>query len=294
MTLSVVIVTRNNERQIGQCLTSVMHDIDLSFRDRGNVSTEVFVVDNASSDRTRRVVQGDFPQTKTMWNEENRGFASAVNQAMRVATNEVVLLLNPDTIVLPGALASMLAFLDTHPGVGVAGGKILNMDGTVQPSVRRFPDALSQMIILTKLHRAFPRLTAQYLCQGFAYDTKQEVDQVRGAYFFVTRRAIERVGLLDDRNFFMWFEEVDYCRRVREAGLTVNYVPGSTVMHEGGSSFAQVHSAIKQRWFNRSMRNYFWKYRQYGAAVMVVALSPLSIFLAYLSALTVRKPAPYV
>jgi hypothetical protein len=287
MDLSIVIVTWNNERQIHACLRSLFEGIE-------GIEAEVFVVDNNSNDATRYIVEREFPQAKRIWNSENRGFAAACNQAMRQSIGDTVLLLNPDTEVIVGALRTMLDYLRVHPGVGVAGGKVLNMDGSIQPSVRRFPDWFSQAMILTKLYRFFPSLTAHYFCDGFDYDRDHEVDQVRGAYFFVTRRLMEKIGLMDEKNFFIWFEEVDYCKRAKDAGFKVVYAPLSSVMHEGGVCFAQEISVRKQRYLNRSMRNYFWKHGQYGAAIVAVALHPVSLALAYFVQTVKIKPKTYV
>jgi len=286
MDLSIIIVTWNSSREIGDCLRSV-------FAQEG-VSPEVFVIDNASTDTTREVVKGLQLPLRTVWNDTNRGFSAAVNQGIAQATGEHLLLLNPDTELAPGALSAMRSYLRAHPEVGVAGGTVVNADGSVQPSVRRFPTVRDQSVVLLKLHRFFPGLISRYLAADVDYANEQDVDQVRGAFFFISRRALERVGALDERNFFIWFEEVDFCKRVKDAGMRVVYVPGPVCRHAGGVSFAQALSVQKQRWMNASMRNYFRKHGTPFDRAVIAVLAPVSLALAAIAGLIPRRFKPYV
>ena len=295
---------------------------------------EVFIVDNASSDGTRKMIEETIANVvpshqardlnasdpalrflaldkstvtarndegattnhniKTIWNDRNSGFAAAVNQGIEKSTGEYVLLLNPDTELTPGCLRAMLEYLKPRPDVGVAGGKILNTDGSLQPSVRRFPTAWDQAVILLKLHNFFPQIAAKYFCDGFNYNAEQEVDQVRGAYFWISRKLIDKIGPLDAKNFFIWFEEVDYCRRAKDAGFRVMYIPSSIAKHEGGASFEQEVPLTKQRWINKSMRRYFKKHGTALDNIVVAALSPVSLVLARVVQRLKIKPKKYV
>jgi N-acetylglucosaminyl-diphospho-decaprenol L-rhamnosyltransferase len=291
MDLSIIIVTWQNEKEIGPCLRSVFACAD-------GLKIEVFVIDNGSHDGTRNAIQDAVREAKNIsvkmiWNDENRGFAAAVNQGMKLSTGDFVLLLNPDTQLTPGSLQTMLNYLRTRPDIGVAGGKVLNPDGRVQPSVRRFPKLSDQMIILTKFYRFFPKLVSSYFCDGFDYEKEQEVDQVRGAFFWVSRKLIDKIGNLDEKSFFCWFEEVDYCFCAKEAGFKVVYVPSSAATHAGGASFGQEQSFQKQRWLNRSMRNYFKKRKKYFSWIIISVLSPLSLALAALTQVFKIKPKNY-
>jgi len=292
MDLSIVIVTWNNAKEIGPCLRSV-------FSCAQGLECEVFVVDNGSSDGTRTAIEGAIKNAgnvnvKTTWNDKNTGFAAAVNQGIEKSSGEYVLLLNPDTELTPGGLQKMIGYLRSHHEIGVAGGKILNTDGSLQSSVRRFPTAWDQAVILFKMHNFFPKIVAKYFCEGFDHDLEQEVDQVRGAYFWISRKLIDKVGMLDAKNFFIWFEEVDYCRRAKDAGFKVMFVPSSVARHEGGASFNQEPSLQKQRWFNKSMRNYFRKYGTALDIIIVTLLSPVSLLLSYLVGRFKIKPKKYV
>jgi hypothetical protein len=292
MDLSIVIVTWNSAKEIGPCLRSV-------FSCTNGLACEVFVIDNASGDATRAAVEAAVREAgaiavKIVWNDKNLGFAAAVNQGIEKSSGEHVLLLNPDTELTSGCLQTMLQYLKLRPGVGIAGGKILNGDGSLQPSVRRFPTAWDQAVILLKLHNFFPKIVAKYFCDGFNYDVEQEVDQVRGAYFWISRKTIDTIGALDAKNFFIWFEEVDYCRRAKDAGFKVMYVPSSIAKHEGGASFGQEVPLTKQRWINKSMRRYFQKHGTALDVAIVTVLSPVSLCLAYLVQRLNIKPKKYV
>ena len=327
MDLSIIIVTWNNEKEIGPCLRSVFACVE-------ELSVETVVIDNASNDKTKEVIVDTLKfvipslqtrdlnvsnsatrflasdkttttarndegvatglNVKTIWNDKNLGFAAAVNQGLAAATGEFILLLNSDAAPKPGALKTMIEYLRRHPAVGVAGGKVLNPDGTLQPSVRRFPTVFDQAVILTKLHNFFPKAVAKYFCQGFDYDLEQEVDQVRGAYFWITRRLIDKIGPMDAKSFFIWFEEVDYCRRAKDAGFKVIYVPASVAVHEGGASFIQQVSLMKQRRLNKSMRNYFRKHGTMLDIIVLMLLSPLSLALAWVVQTFKIKPKKYV
>lgn len=269
------------------------------FEHSEGLKTEVFVIDNASTDGTRKAVEGTLRQAQgdsviTIWNGKNLGFAAAVNNGIELSTGSNILLLNPDTELQLGSLSTMAKYLHNRPEVGIAGCKALNNDGSIQPSVRRFPSLFDQLVIYSKLYRFFPKLVAKYMCRGFDYDKEQEVDQVRGACFFVSRNLVNRIGLLDAKNFFIWFEEVDYCKRAKDVGFKVMYVPSAVVTHEGGVSFGQVLSLKKQCWLNRSMRNYF---KKHGTALDVIVLSlllPASLLLAWAVQVFKIKPKKYV
>ena len=283
--LSIVTVNWKVADLVGELLVS----IDAN---RDGLAIEIFVVDNASGDRVEEVVvrfraASDIPVTLIM-NDRNLGFAKANNLAIRRSSGRVVALLNPDARVTKGALRRMVDWMDAHPDVGVAGPKLLGTDGLLQPSVRRFPGLLVQALILLKLHRAWPSAPPlrRYLQADLDAAKEQDVDQVMGAAFFVRREVFEEIGLLDE-GFFIWFEEVDFCKRAKDAGWRVAYVPSASVIHHGGASFAQAMTLRKQRHFTASMGRYFRKHR--GAWTMVFLALPMLIGLAAASMLSLWK-----
>lgn len=294
MDLSIIIVTWQNEKQIGRCLRSVASCAE-------GLKIEVLVIDNASTDRTRSETEkalaeiaGENIATEAIWNAENRGFAAANNQGLALAKGRGVLLLNPDTELVAGALADSVAYMDAHAEAGIVGCKLLNFDGSLQPSVRRFPAWRDQAVILLKMHNFFPSLVSRYMAADFDYEKEQEAEQVRGAFFLVSRALIDKIGTLDARNFFNWFEEVDYCRRAKNSGFKVMYLPSALCRHEGGASFNQHLSFRKQRWLNASLRRYFRKHGTLADRFVAAALSPFSLALSWCVGIAKIKPRKYV
>ena len=174
----------------------------------------------------------------------------------------MLLFLNPDCEITQGALQGVVQFFTDHKNAGVMGGKILNTDGTVQPSVRRFPGFWDQMLILLGIQKLFPGLAPlrRYFMNDFNYHLESQVDQVMGAFFAVPRNVFEKLHGFDEK-FFVWFEEVDFCKRVHEAGLKVYYSPHVTVMHHGGASFKQVNLFRRRVMWLKSL---WWYIKKHG------------------------------
>lgn len=281
--VSIIIVNWNVRDLLRRCLRSV-------FEYTQGVSYEVFVVDNDSKDDSVEMIRREFPKVDLIDNDENLGFARANNQAISRTVGDYVLLLNPDAELVDDGISNLVAAARKHPEAGVVGGKILNPDRTVQESVRRFPTLCSQALIMLKIHNFFPLIGClrRYFARDFDPSCEQAVDQVMGSFFLIPRRAIEIVGVLDER-FFIWFEEVDYCRRVQRAGMKILYTPEAQIIHHGGESFAQVFALKKQKMFNDSLAKYMRKHRGRAAWAAIQALRPASVFLAWLSAF-VKKP----
>lgn len=271
MDISVIIVSWNVRDLLKKCLESIYRNTTPTPPQRGgdDLSFEIIVVDNASSDGTVEMVKNNFPQVRLVANQKNKGFAAANNQGIKEAKGEYILLLNPDTEFIENSLEKVIAKMKSNEKIGVLGCRLLNPDKTVQPSVRRFPTVWSQLVILFKLHKLFPFLLNRYLAKDFVYDhpltpslVKEggviEVDQVMGAFFCVKKELFDKIGLLDE-GYFIWFEEVDFCRRAKQTGYKVVYWPGTSVVHYGGQSFAQQMTLRKQLWFFKSAWRYFTK-----------------------------------
>jgi GT2 family glycosyltransferase len=223
-------------------------------------SIEIILVDNASTDGSVEMVRSEFPQMRLIVNEGNPGFAVANNQGISVARGRYVLLLNPDTEVLGDALLKMVAFADKNPDVGVVGPQLLNADGSVQSSRRRFPTLATAFFESTWLQPCAPRrLLERYYVLDRADDEVLDVDWVKGAALMARREAIDRVGLLDER-FFMYSEELDWCRRFRDGGWRVVYLPTAQVVHFEGKSSEQV-IPVRHIHFQTSKVRYFRKHR---------------------------------
>lgn len=276
MDISIVIVSWRVKDLLKKCLDSI-------YRENINLEFEVFVVDNNSGDGTKEMVAGDFPKVQLIANNENLGFARACNQAIRQSTGNYLLLLNPDTEIIDQAIAKTINYMQKYTKIGITGCKVLGRDGKIQPSVRSFPDLSSHLLILLKLHHFFKHSKAleKYYLKNFNYQASQQVDQVMGAFFMIRRNLLEKIGLLDD-NFFIWYEEVDFCRRALNAGFTTSYFCEASVRHQKGQSFIQQTPLFLQLIFNRSMLRYFFKHRPKYEYLILLLLFPVSILLSFI------------
>jgi len=253
--LTVIIVNWNVKALLERCLTSVKTSAQ-----RGGLACQVVVVDNASTDGSPEMVQRRFPAVELISSDANLGFARANNLGATRAKGRHLLLLNPDAEVMDDALAVMVAYMDQHPDVGLLGPKLLFPDGRVQPSRRRFPTLATAFVESTVLQQWWPqnRALQRYYVQDRSDDVEQEVDWVVGACMLIRRQSWEQVGPLDER-FFMYSEELDWCRRLKSAGWRVVYLPSATVIHYEGQSSAQVVPA-RHIYFQSSKVLYFAKH----------------------------------
>lgn len=234
MKLSIIIVSWNVREDVLKCLRSIEENRPL-------VEFEIIVVDNASSDGTVEAIKKSFPEVRIIANKENRGFAAANNQGIEASSSEYVIFLNPDTIVHPNSLDNLIRFLDQNQDVGACGPKILNDDGTTQQSVRRFPTFRGALYRHTffRFLRLFREQYKKWLMKDFDYDRQMDVDQVMGAAMIVGRSVLEEVGRMDEK-FFMYYEEVDLCYRIKQTGRRVVFLPKAMITHRGERSSEQI------------------------------------------------------
>ena len=234
--VSVVVVSWNTREDLRRCLASVRSET-------ADVSFELFVVDNASADGSADMVRADFPDVTLIANDTNRGFAAANNQALRLARGRYLLLLNPDTSVLDGAIGRTVRMADADRSIGVLGCQVLLREGEIQRTCFRFPSAAGEFLIWTGLERVLP---ATWLGGGpnlrdWDRTSPREVDVVSGMYMLVRREAMARVGLMDEA-YFVYAEEADWCFRIRRAGWRCVFTPEARILHHdgGGKSTAQI------------------------------------------------------
>jgi GT2 family glycosyltransferase len=222
---------------------------------------EVLVIDNASTDGTVEVIDELFEKVITICNNENRGFAAANNQGIERSQSKYVLLLNPDTIIQRNSLNTLWKFMDDNQDVAACGPKLLNEDGTSQPSARRFPTfrgALYRYTVCRPL-RIFRGQYEKWLMKNFKHNTQTDVDQLMGSALMIRKSVIDRVGKMDE-SFFMYYEEVDLCHRIRNAGWRIVFVPEAVITHVGGRSTEQIH--LKKRIMAiTSLLKFFRKHR---------------------------------
>lgn len=231
MDISVIIVNYNVREFLNNALISLNKALS-------GLTSEIFVVDNASDDGSVELVRKNFPEVKLIANTVNAGFAKANNQALKLSTGKYLLLLNPDTLVQEDTFTSLIDFFRTHPDAGMVGCKILNPDGTLQlPCRRSFPTPWTAFTKTFGLSTLFPKskLFARYNLTFLDPDDTYEVDAVSGSFMMVSREAYELVGGLDE-TFFMYGEDLDWCFRVQRSGKKVYYVPTTSIIHYKGES----------------------------------------------------------
>lgn len=276
MNLSIITVSWNVKDKLRECITSV-------FENRGDLEIEYYVVDNASRDGTVDMLAREFPQVRVIANTQNKGFARANNQAIAASTGEFVLLLNPDMRVLPETLTRMVAWMREHPRAGVASAKLLDEQGRLNADAlpRRFPGFFDQAAILLKVPHLFPDILGHYLWHDFDAEKEQTVNSVRGSFFMIRREVLKRLKGLDER-YFIWFEEVDFCKQVWGADFEVWYVPSVTCVDYIGQSFKQQPGLWRQKQFTKSMVQYFEKWHPGPAAWALKLLRPFALFLTWI------------
>lgn len=267
MNVTAVVVSWNVKEHIGRCLDSVQDAVT------------TIVIDNASTDGTPGFIRTSYPHVKLVVNTTNRGFAAAVNQGIVLSKTDTVLLLNPDAHLLPGALGTLVKALDHHPGAAAVAPKILNPDGSIQSTRRRFPTLLTAFLESTVIQDHFAGLAhlQRFYSEDVPEEEEQEVDWSVGACLLIRRAATTSLGLLDER-FFMYFEEVDWFLRAHRAGWSARYVPTARAVHHGGASAGQVPK-LAHLYFAASKRAFYAKHYGFFAGAAVHAFNLLSYLL---------------
>lgn len=230
---------------------------------------EIIVLDNASSDGSMQMLEKEFPEVKLLVSEQNLGFSRGHNLAARAAQGKYLFILNPDTEVLPNALDLLVAYAEQHPDVAIIGPKILNPDGSLQYSCRRFPNPAAALFRNTPLGKLFPNnpYTRDYLMTDWDHNSIREVDWVSGAALFIRREVFDQLGGFDER-FFMYCEDTDLCYRAWQAGYKVVYYPGPKIRHAIGRSTDLVANKMIIT-FHKSMYLFYKKHYVHRTFVLV-------------------------
>jgi GT2 family glycosyltransferase len=250
--LSVTICSWNTKDDLRACLKS----LELV---RDELAFEVLVVDNNSEDASADMVEAKFPWVRLFRKTQNLGFTGGHNFLLGERCAPHALLLNSDTVVHPGALKTLVQFLLETPDAGIIGPKILNPDGTLQFSCRKFPNPVAALFRNTPIGRLFPknRFTRDYLMQDWQHDQVRTVDWVSGAAFLARKELMDKIGFLDP-NFFMFCEDVDWCWRTWKAGYKVFYVPQAVITHAIGRSTDKAPNRMIGG-FHKSMLRFYSK-----------------------------------
>ncbi len=293
--LSVIIVSWNVRELLAGCLQSLSEDAAFCWAapcDRpapsDGVATarrrtaEVIVVDNASHDDTAEALAEGFPWVQVIANRENLGFTAGNNLGLAVSRGRYVFFLNPDTRVVAPAIGILLDYLESHPAVGIAGPELRYGDGSLQSSKRHFPTLATALLESTPLAWHIPahanRWARHYHMQdepgasGEGVSTNgQSVDWLVGAALMARRAVVEQIGGFDER-YFMYSEELDWCRRAKESGWEIAFVPGARITHYEGKSSEQA-VAMRHIRFQTSRVRYFRKFHgPWAAGVLRVGL----------------------
>jgi GT2 family glycosyltransferase len=266
--LSIVIVAWNVRDLVLDCLESI-REAKLGF------TYEVIVVDNGSADGTVQAVAGKYPDTRVLALPRNIGFGAGNNRGLEIMRGRHAVLLNSDTLVLPGGLEACVAFLDAHPEVGVVGPQLLNPDHSKQNCIHNSPTLVSELVGQSLLRRLFPR---RYPSKLVDYTEPLEVEAVLGACLFVRREVIDQVGLIDE-DYFFFLEETDWCHRIRAAGWKVYHLPGAFVVHLYGESTKKKVPLRTRIEYYRSRDTFFRKNRGPAAYLALRAIVVARILL---------------
>ena len=279
-TVAIIIINWNTGNLLSRCLQSIE-----ALSERGDVS-HIVVVDNNSSDDSMALARRVGASVEFIELDENVGFAKGNNKGIEHVKSlggdgSHILLLNPDTEVFSGSIRNMVGVLERKDDAGIVGAKLLNSDKSIQESVRAFPSFFVFVFLFLKLHRVFPFLPfwRRYMMSKFAYSEEAVVDQVMGAAFLIRREVVVDVGLLDER-FWIWFEEVDYCKRAINKGWEVWYTPSAQCIHFGGVSFGQLIGFNKTVPWLKSMLRYASKHMSRGFLLTLYLLSAINLVLA--------------
>ena len=248
--ITICILNWNAKGYLARCLDSLFHpeepDVQEALERAGlageqepaeAVSIDVLVVDNGSIDYSADMVERRFPEARLIRTHHNFGFAKGNNIGYLASAGRYFLMLNSDTVAPRGAISRLVRFADTTPNAAFVGPKVLNPDGSLQYSCRRFPNLRAALLRNTPLAR-FARDSAavrDYLMTDWCHDEPREVDWLSGCCLLARREAVEQIGLLDER-FFMYCEDMDWCYRAQEAGWSSVYFPGAQIVHEVGKS----------------------------------------------------------
>lgn len=275
MDLSLIIVNWNTKEITLNCLRSVYESLKSAPAGSRNkletTEVEILLVDNGSTDGSIEAIKSLFPQVKIIENSQNLGFAKANNQGMEIASGRYVLLLNSDTIVLDKALPKMVTWMDSHPDVGVTGCQLLNDDKTIQPTGGYFPTLgrvfawmffVDDLPILRNIIGPYHfRNQNISIDQTAIFSMDHEQDWVTGAFMMVRKEVIDKIGKLDDK-YFMYFEEIEWCYRIKKAGWKITFTPAAKVIHLGqkSSSTSSVGSPTGLIGEYRGVKEFYKKY----------------------------------
>jgi GT2 family glycosyltransferase len=264
--VSIVIVSFNTRNVLRECLESIERESD-------ELSVEIWVVDNNSSDGSPEMIEQEFPYVRCIRSPTNLGFGAANNAALEQARGRYIVLLNSDAFLCPSSLRLAVKHMDEHPQAGLGGARLVGRDNSWQPSARLFPSILNDALVYLGLASRYPksRFFGRFDRTWADQSAAAEVDWVPGAFSIIPTETLAKVGFFDPA-FFLYSEEVDLCRRIKAAGYQIWYWPDIVVTHIGGESSRQIKTlemsstgAQLIRWRMRSTLLYYRKHHGFAA-----------------------------
>lgn len=260
MDLSIIIINWNSKTYLKECLKSLAGSAN-------NLECEILVIDNASHDGSALMVAEEFPHVTFIQSERNLGFSGGNNRAVRQARGGLFLFLNPDTVVEGDALVKLVQTLRRLPDAGIVGARLLNGNRTLQTScIQSFPTVVNQVLNCELLRRWFPRSSLWGMAALFSEAREPvPVEAVSGACLMIKRELFEHLGGFDER-YFMYSEDIDLAFKIHQAGYKCYYVPGATVIHHGGGSSQNAHSAFSNVMIRESVYRFMRLHRGHFAA----------------------------
>lgn len=255
--ISIIIVSYNTAECLQRCIAHLEKEKD---------ALEIIVVDNASTDDSANLIKTKFPFVKLISNRVNEGFGSANNRGAEKASGKYLVLLNSDAFPKPGALSTALKKMQENPKIGIGGARLIDAKEIPQHSARSFPSVLNDFLRLSGLADRFPdsRFFGHAEKTWMPQDKPMQVDWVTGAFMIIPKSLYQQAGGFDER-FFLYYEEVDLCKKVKELGLQIWYWPDVIVEHIGGISSEQF-SSRREKWRMQSALLYYRKHHGYWGA----------------------------
>ena len=262
--ISVIIVTWNSSDEIVNCVNSVIGALQ-------GLESELIIIDNYSADDSFALVNKiNFPNLNTVQNPENLGYTKAINQGIKLSKGKYVLLLNPDTVLNENSIKVMYDFLEANPAYGACAPLMKNPDGSIQYSVRNFPTYWRMFCEFSLLAYIFPqtKLFGSWKAKYMDYSLEQDIQQPMAAAFMVRSELLAEIDNMDER-FRMFFNDVDLCRKIYDAGFKISLLPSSVVMHEHGASIKKDRANMIRIW-NYDCAQYFEKH--FGKGLLLIWL----------------------
>lgn len=270
MDISIIIINWNSRDLLIDCIKSV-------YATTHNIVFEIRVVDNGSSDGSIKALRDAFPDVIIIENRHNMGFAKACNQALRLIKGKYAVLLNTDTILTDGAIKTALELMEKEIKIGICGGQLLNSDGTKQNSIANIPSLTTELLNKSFLRRLLPK---KYLGKEHSISSPVEVESIIGAFMVVRKQAIDETGLIDE-SYFFFFEETDWCLRMKKMGWKVFYHPDVRVYHLQGQTVKKVNIRARiEYWRSRYI---FFKKNHSRAALIALTIGLMMKLLINLS-----------